>query len=510
VLAEAGLLAGKDLPEKEGEPSMSSIRKTALAAISVWIVAWLPARASDLADGMTLHTQLYWTRSFESPGHARHFVQKSRKLTLVHEGEKISPSSLGVIYRREKVEGDRLLLSARSRGVEGWVPADAVVPITEAEAFFSQEIVRHPGDSFSRLMRGVVRFENGDTERAFADVNEALRIDPKNIDALVTRGGFWHFTNRPDRAFADVNKGLELDAQNVDLLVNRGMLYAAAKEFDKALADLDRATKNGARRLTIHLVRGMIYLERHESEKSEIEFRRALEFDRELTDALVGLAVLQMGRSCGDEAQALLDRAIQLNPKDGWAHCVRAVLSRSRGDTDKALVDLEEAIRLQPRHALFIYNRGAIMYERGNFDTALADVEKAIHLDPTDPDSHQGQAWILMACPVARIRNANQAVISATHACELSKWTNSRYLGTLAAAYSEKRDFASAVKWQEAAMATPDADGDGRTEEYRALLECYKMKVPYRAVGSWREYSLRENDTSDRRHISRVDSVGNK
>jgi tetratricopeptide (TPR) repeat protein len=495
VLAEAGLLAGKDLPEREGETSMSSIRKTALAAFSVLVAVWLPARASDLADVMTLHTQFYWTRSFESPDRARHFVQKSHDLALVQDSKKISSTFVGVIYRREKVDGDRLLLSARSRGLEGWVSAGAVVPISEAEAFFSQEIVRHPEEPFSLLMRGIVRFECGDTERAFADVNEALRINPKNIDALATRGGFWHFTNRPDRAFADVNKGLELDAQNPDLFVSRGMLYAAAKEFGKALADLDRATKLGARQRMIPLMRGMIYLEKDELEKSEIELVRAREFDREGTDVLVFLAMIRMQRSRADEAMSLLDEAIQLDPKNGWAFGLRAVLYWFLSDSDKALADLEQAIRLQPRYAQHVQNHSMIMFKRADFDTALADIEKAIRLDPTNPGPHQGRAWILMACPIARIRNANQAVISATRACELSRWSKSLYLATLAAAYSEKGDFESAAKWQEAAMAKLDVNAEERTQEYRALLECYKKKTRYRAVGSWRELALRHDDT---------------
>jgi hypothetical protein len=106
-----------------------------------------------------------------------------------------------------------------------------------------------------------------------------------------------------------------------------------------------------------------------------------------------------------------------------------------------------------------------------------------------------------MACPVVRIRNAEQAIISATRACESTKWSNSLYLATLAAAYSEKGDFVSAVKWQEAALGEPNVDAEGRTEEYLALLESYKMKRPYRAVGSWRGLALRNDDTSRPRSL---------
>ena len=88
-----------------------------------------------------------------------------------------------------------------------------------------------------------------------------------------------------------------------------------------------------------------------------------------------------------------------------------------------ALADLDEAIRLNPKRAAHVNNHGLIMYERAEFDSALADIEKAIRLDPNDGQPHHGRAWILMACPVSRIHNAEQAVVSATRACELTKWS---------------------------------------------------------------------------------------
>ena len=71
-----------------------------------------------------------------------------------------------------------MLVAIRSQGLRGWAPASALVPLNHAETFFSQQILANPRDPFAFLMRGMVRYENDDLDHAFADVDEAIRLDP--------------------------------------------------------------------------------------------------------------------------------------------------------------------------------------------------------------------------------------------------------------------------------------------------------------------------------------------
>jgi hypothetical protein len=57
----------------------------------------------------------------------------------------------------------------------------------------------------------------------------------------------------------------------------------------------------------------------------------------------------------------------------------------------------------------------------------------------------------LATCPDARYRDGKLAVAAATRAAELTNWKDRNVLETLAAAYAEAGDFASAVHWQQRA-----------------------------------------------------------
>lgn len=207
--------------------SSSSILKAAIFLLAATVS--LPLRASDFNKDWKLKTGIRLNKSHKSLDRARAFVQRSPDFSLRTEDKEVRPKAVGEIFRREKIDGERLLLSARSQGLEGWAPATSVVALSEAEPFFSRAIVQFPRSSFAYLMRGTVRLVNDEIDCALADLNEAIRLDPKSASALHMRGLVWQFKDRPDEALADLNKSLELDPRSPDALGDRGMMYASAR-----------------------------------------------------------------------------------------------------------------------------------------------------------------------------------------------------------------------------------------------------------------------------------------
>jgi hypothetical protein len=67
-------------------------------------------------------------------------------------------------------------------------------------------------------------------------------------------------------------------------------------------------------------------------------------------------------------------------------------------------------------------------------------------------------------------------------ACELTGWSDSQTLMTLAAACSEAGDFASADKWQRKAVELV-AEKSPEKREYRKLLKRYEASQPFRETG---------------------------
>jgi len=84
---------------------------------------------------------------------------------------------------------------------------------------------------------------NGDVDKAIAEFDEAIRFDPKFVEALSSRGIARHSKADLDRAIVDYTEAIRLHDKNRVVLCNRSSAWIEKKEYKKAVADGDAATR---------------------------------------------------------------------------------------------------------------------------------------------------------------------------------------------------------------------------------------------------------------------------
>ncbi len=468
---------------------MFSISSLQLAAAVAVVAACTHAPGNDSADTVRFVPM----KSSRWQDRASEYVQKHEKLTLNDGSKTVAPSGLGYVYVMERAEGGKVSLTNRTHSLHGWVPATDVVRLDDAERYFSREIEANARSPFPYIMRAVVRRENDDLDHALADADEALRVDPKNAKAWTLRAMLRQCKNRLDPAMADVNKAIELDPNFAPAFVERGFLSLISKQLDESRQDLERARALGSRSIEIELISGAIDLERGDPEKAEAKFNHVLTVNPDRVDVRCILAGMHAKYAGPEKALTALNEAIQIDPRSPFPYRARAqIFFFSLFEYDKALADLNEAIKLDPTWTELYLNRVAIWFLHADFDRALADLEKVTGIDASDADAQIARAWLLAACPVARLRNGPDAVVVATRACELTGWKDPETLGVLAAARSETGDFNEAAHWQMKAIGYLDPD-DPEQKGYRDILQCYQAKKSYHAVGKFMEMGTRSN-----------------
>jgi tetratricopeptide (TPR) repeat protein len=113
-----------------------------------------------------------------------------------------------------------------------------------AIAACSREIAsgRHQGHALAVAYdnRAVEYAKKNDYGRAFADYDEAIRLDPAFSHAYSNRGDAWRARGDLDRALADLNRAIELDASSSTAYYNRGLTWEAKHELQRALADFKK------------------------------------------------------------------------------------------------------------------------------------------------------------------------------------------------------------------------------------------------------------------------------
>lgn len=104
---------------------------------------------------------------------------------------------------------------------------------------------RSPSDAETRVQLGNLYF---DAER-YADATrwyeDALKVDPRNVNASTDLGIAYYYSNQPDRALAQFEKSLAIDPRHSKTLLNVGIVRAFGKQ------DLDGAEKAWQRVLDV-------------------------------------------------------------------------------------------------------------------------------------------------------------------------------------------------------------------------------------------------------------------
>jgi tetratricopeptide (TPR) repeat protein len=322
------------------------------------------------------------------------------------------------VYRVTEVAGQRLMLEIPGRGIRGWALAKDVIPVENAIKFYSAYIRSNPQDPYGYVFRGTFGWrEANDLELALRDFGEAIRL-------------------------------MRLQSAPPDVLAwglsNRGCVLIQKNEYDKSLRDFDEAIRLASNYIQPYIDRGCAY-------------RELKDYKRALDD---------------------FDRAIQLHPSEAPAYYWRGTTWAAQSEHVRAVADYDEAVRLDPYYVSAYYQRAVSLNATREYEKAIADFNKCVRLDQEFAPAYSGRAWTWATCPVAKFRDGERAVESATKACELSNWKDVSSLVVLAAAYAEARDFASAVKWQERAVDLTVTEDE--KENHRRRLELYKDQRPYR------------------------------
>ena len=91
--------------------------------------------------------------------------------------------------------------------------------------------------------RGNAYYEKRDYDRAIADFDQAIKLNPNHDLAFYNRGLAFRDKGEIDRAVADFGQAIRLDPKNALAFNNRGLVLRNKGEVDRAIADFDQAIK---------------------------------------------------------------------------------------------------------------------------------------------------------------------------------------------------------------------------------------------------------------------------
>jgi protein O-mannosyl-transferase len=229
-------------------------------------------------------------------------------------------------------------------------------------------------------------------------------------------------------------------------------------------------------------------------QKALVEFQKSVAIYPDYFEAQYGLAVNLMVANRYPEAVGPLEKAMRLDPQSSWAYHDLGISFFKTGRASDAVPLLMKAVRMDPQNAHYADDLGIVLFPNGQKTDAVSNFLATARSDPAGfghfldaaqfDTNHVGlinnMAWCFATDPDPNLRNGKYAVRLATRACEMTRFQNTIFVGTLALAYAEDSRFDDAISTTQLACSL--ASKTSQTDlliKAQALLALFRSHQPY-------------------------------
>jgi lipoprotein NlpI len=237
-----------------------------------------------------------------------------------------------VVIQLRQVTGQALADAYSSRGT-----ADLVLGNQDrAIADFDQAIMLDPNRALVFGYRGDAYLDKGDYDRAIADFDRAAALDPNDVDARYGRARALHGKGDNDGAIADYSRVIELDPNYVEALAYRGLAYQSKEELASAIDDFDEVIRREPDSAEAFNLRGGAYRQMGTPERAIADYDSAIRLDPNLALAYVNRGVTKFTLMRFAEAATDLAAGQRAQPANIYAAFWLHMARRKAGEDDTA------------------------------------------------------------------------------------------------------------------------------------------------------------------------------
>ena len=260
-----------------------------------------------------------------------------------------------------------LALRADSGAAEAWeYKAELLYTARDFEATLSvlnRCVANAPQSTACRLRRAEMNIHLGQVERAFDDLNAALKLDDQLHEAYWMKGKLYEGLGNVDLARSSYATAVEVRPDFYDGFIALGLFCASQGD---ALA--------------------------------EEYYRSAIELRPQSVEAHYNLAMHLQERGDLDEALATYDRILELDPNNATAPFNQGYIHLEyRADYAAADSAFTEAIVRLPNYQQAYFNRGLARESMDRLEEALADYDEALRLKPDYTEAAIAKGRVLKA-----------------------------------------------------------------------------------------------------------------
>ena len=260
----------------------------------------------------------------------------------------------------------------------------------------------------ARTHLGRLYFISRAPDKAIEIVDQALKLDPNNVEALTIRGGAKAQKGDITGAFQDANTALKLKPNNLDTIFLLSSLYVQNRKPDEAVKVLNEAIQSNPKNTSLKLTLADIYVKQNNNDAAITLLKEIIILEPENFPHKLQLASFYSKLNKLDEAEKVLRKAIQDDQKNVDAKMALIDFIDKRREKSKAIDTLETFISQYPNEYKMRFGLAGLYEEGKETDKAEGVLKKIIEEEGTEPNGLKARDRLALL--YAKDQNFDEAV----------------------------------------------------------------------------------------------------
>jgi len=231
-------------------------------------------------------------------------------------------------------------------------------------------------------------YAEGEYEEAITQYTEAIRLNPKHVNAIHNKGGALEALERYEEAISQYNELIRLDPKDVFAYNSKGLALRAMGRDEEAIKQYDEVIRLDSQSVFAYINKGNALKAMGKNQEAITQYNKAIHLDPNDAEVYYNKAnaLLAMGRN--EEAISQYDHVIRLDSKHVDAFLNKGFALQDIGRDEEAIDQYNEVIRLDPTNVSAYHNKGFTLNEMGRFEEALECYDNAINLATSKKPLH--------------------------------------------------------------------------------------------------------------------------
>lgn len=228
---------------------------------------------------------------------------------------------------------------------------------------------------------------NQQVGNAIRDINSALSIDGKNVDALLVLADIYYALGDQDNILLTLNKASEIAPLDSRPIIKLAELSFLQGNSNMANAYLDKALELNSINPQAYYMRGIICMSKNDTVQALKQFMKARSQDDTFIDPVLQIANIYSAQR-NTMARDFYALALQMEPDNLGTYYDLAMFLQDNGNPEKALEIYDTLDVRMPGNYQVLFNKGYVnLVYLLDYDKAIEEFDKALEINPKSVDA---------------------------------------------------------------------------------------------------------------------------